>query len=193
MTIPVQSISLWLPSALYVFVQRRRGLSCSKVTQLVGWKGASACYIALGLLFGLLPGLLLWVTPNLFLGELGDTPGVANSRYAGWTVSLNAFLMAWAFEAIYVALGEEVFFRGFIGGLLMRRLGFVVGNMLQAAIFLLPHLMLLTVSVQLWPLLVMQFFAGWLHGWLMHKSGSILPGWLAHSLGNAFGALPFMA
>jgi len=29
-------------------------------------------------------------------------------------------------------------------------------------------------------------------GWLLHRSGSILPGWLSHSLGNAFGALLFM-
>ena len=74
----------------------------------------------------------------------------------------------------------------------MRRLGFALGNLIQAAIFLLPHLLLLTVSTALWPLLVAQFLAGWLQGWLLYRSGSILPGWIAHSLGNAFGAVAFM-
>jgi membrane protease YdiL (CAAX protease family) len=102
-------------------------------------------------------------------------------------------MLAWAYEALYVALGEEAFFRGFLGGLLMRKLGFAAGNLVQAAIFLLPHLLILSVSVALWPLLVAQFLAGWLQGWLFYQSGSILPGWITHSLGNAFGALAFMA
>ncbi len=28
---------------------------------------------------------------------------------------------------------------------------------------------------------------GWLMGWLYYQSGSILPGWVSHSLVNAFG------
>lgn len=74
----------------------------------------------------------------------------------------------------------------------MRRLGFGIGNLIQASLFLLPHLTLLRVSLGLWPLLVAQFVGGWLFGWLLHRSGSILPGWLAHTLSNAFGALVFM-
>jgi len=92
-------------------------------------------------------------------------------------------------EAFYVALGEEIFFRGLLGGWLEQRFGFMKGNTIQDLIFLLPHLLLLLVSLSLWVVVVVQFLAGWVLGWLRSRSGSILPGWLAHSLMNAFGAL----
>jgi membrane protease YdiL (CAAX protease family) len=100
--------------------------------------------------------------------------------------------LVWLREAIYVALGEEIFFRGLLGGWLVRRLGFAIGNTVQTLIFLLPHLLLLLVSLNLWPIIAVQIVAGWLLGWLRYRSDSILPGWLAHSLINAFGALATM-
>ena len=87
-----------------------------------------------------------------------------------------------------MALGEEIFFRGLLGGWLIRRFGFRNGNLIQALIFLLPHFLLLLVGLDLWPILAVQFVAGWLLGWLRFRSESILPGWLAHSLINALGA-----
>jgi membrane protease YdiL (CAAX protease family) len=75
---------------------------------------------------------------------------------------------------------------------LVRRFGFAVGNILQAFIFILPHLFLLLVSLSLWPIVLVQLLAGWLLRWLRFRSDSILPGWLAHSFLNAFGALSVM-
>jgi len=75
---------------------------------------------------------------------------------------------------------------------LFRRLGFARGNTVQALVFLLPHLLLLLVSRSLWPVIVVQLIAGWLLGLLRYRSNSILPGWLAHSLTNALGALAVM-
>jgi membrane protease YdiL (CAAX protease family) len=95
-------------------------------------------------------------------------------------------------EAFYVALGEEVFFRGMLGGWLVRRFGFMKGNTMQALVFLLPHLLLLLVSLSFWVVVVAQFLAGWAVGWLRSRSDSIFPGWLAHSLMNALGALSTM-
>jgi len=192
MTIPLQTIVLCVPSAIYVFIRHWRGLPWGSALRLVGWRGATSRYLGLGLLFGLVPGILLLAAPAILPAELADNPNIANTRYSGWEATPTSFLLAWAYEAIYVALGEEAFFRGFLGGLLMRRLGFALGNLLQAFIFLVPHLLLLTVSTSLWPLLLAQFIAGWLQGWLFSKSGSILPGWVSHSLANAFGAVAFM-
>lgn len=192
MTIPLQTIILCLPSAIYVIVRRRRGSPWGSAFRLVGWTGSNLRYLALGLLLGVVPGLLLLAIPSILPPELANDPNIANTRYAGMAPTPATFLLAWAYEAIYVAFGEESFFRGFLGGMLMRRLGFAWGNIVQAFIFLLPHLLILTASLSLWPLLVAQFFAGWLQGWLLYKSGSILPGWIAHSLGNGFGALAFM-
>jgi membrane protease YdiL (CAAX protease family) len=192
MAIPLQTFILCLPSAIYVLVRHWQGAPWPSALSLVGWRGSSLRYFGLGLALGLIPGLLTLALPSMLPTELADHPNIANTRYAGWQATPGSFLLAWAYEAIYVALGEEAFFRGFIGGLLIRRLGFTIGNLIQAGIFLLPHLLILTVSTALWPLLAAQFLAGWLQGWLFYRSGSIIPGWIGHSLANAFGALPFM-
>lgn len=190
--IPLQTIVLSLPSAIYALVRHWRGATWRAALSLVGWQGSSLRFLGIGLVLGLVPGLLLPALPSLLPPELANSPNVANSRFATWSATPVSFVLAWAYEAIYVALGEESFFRGFLGGLLVRRLGFAAGNLVQAGIFLLPHLLILSVSAALWPQLVAQFLAGWLQGWLFYRSGSNLPGWIAHSLGNAFGALAFM-
>jgi hypothetical protein len=192
MTIPMQTIIFCLPAVITCVVRRRQGRSWSEVSRDLGRRGASLRYLALGLLLGLIPGLILLPGAELIPTEFMDDPNIANTRYARWAATPTSFLLALLDEAVYVALGEEVLFRGLIGGMLIRRLGFAVGNVLQALIFLLLHLLLLTVSTSLWPLLLSQLLGGWLNGWLLFRSESILPGWIAHSLGNAFGALLFV-
>jgi len=44
---------------------------------------------------------------------------------------------------LLLAVAEEILFRSFIAGLLFRRYGFATGNVIQAFIFLAPHLLLL--------------------------------------------------
>ena len=146
----------------------------------------------IGLLTGVLTGVFLSTfSPNI-PPEISEHPNIATSQYAVLTLGLQSFFIALLREGIFVALGEELFFRGFLGGLLIRRFGFQIGNLLQAIIFLLPHLLILTVSTTLWPILIPQFIVGWIYGLLLYKSGSILPSWIAHSLSNAFGAVAFM-
>jgi len=94
-------------------------------------------------------------------------------------------------QALLVALGEELFFRGLLGGWLNRRLGFGLGNLLQATIFLGPHLLLLAVSLRVWPILPVQWAAGWLLGWLRYRSDSIVPGWMVHTLMNTIAIVVF--
>jgi membrane protease YdiL (CAAX protease family) len=121
-----------------------------------------------------------------------ESPMMSTSFYAGWSPGLSSFLYAWMREAFYVALGEEMFFRGLLGGWLERRYGFRKGNFVQAVVFLLPHLLLLMVSTSFLLVIVVQFLAGWVMGLLRSRSSSILPSWLTHSLMNAFGALASM-
>ncbi len=82
------------------------------------------------------------------------------------------------------AVGEEVFFRGLLGGVLIRRLGFGWGNLLQAVLFLVPHLALLLADVRLWPVIPVQFVTGWLLGWLRHRTGTFVPGAAVHAIAN---------
>jgi membrane protease YdiL (CAAX protease family) len=89
-------------------------------------------------------------------------------------------------------LYEEILFRGLLAGWLHRRLGFAAGNWVQTLLFLAPHLLLLTVRKAIWPVFIVQVAAGWLQGWLLYRSGSILPGWLLHTASNVASALSAM-
>jgi uncharacterized protein len=193
MSIPIQPILFSIPSIIYVFIQRKRKLDWNLIFKNIGLKGAQAKYMAIGLGMGLLTGILSLLLPNILPVDILNQPSIAQSVYAEWPLGVSSFLLAFLREAVYVALGEEIFFRGFLGKLLFRKLGFTAGNLIQSIVFLLPHLLLLTVSLQLWPLLIAQFIGAWIFGWLCYRTDSILPSWFAHSLGNAFGALIFMA
>ena len=193
MDLPLQLIVLSVPSLIYVAVRRRRGEKRNEVFRKIGWQGSRPIYFLWSLGVTIVAGGLGWLAFQTVPPDVLQDPNISISAYAGRTLGVTSFLLAWLREAINVALGEEVFFRGFLGGLLVRRLGFAVGNTVQALLFLLPHLLLLLVSLNLWPIIAVQMLAGWLLGWLRYRSDSILPGWLAHSLINAFGALAAMS
>jgi len=190
--LPLQLIVFSIPSLTYIAVRRRLGEKWNEVFREIGWQGSRPIYFLWSLGTMIIVGGLGWLAFQAVPLEVLQDPNINISDYAGWTFSVTSFLLVWLREAIYVALGEEIFFRGFLGGWLVRRLGFAIGNTVQALIFLLPHLLLLLVSQSLWPIIIVQLIAGWLLGWLRYRSNSILPGWLAHSLTNAIGAFPVM-
>ena len=188
MEIPVQLVILSVPAILYMVTRKQRGEAWETILCKVGWtKGKPVHYLwAVGafVVVALVASVALkFVPPEILRGS---------SQYAGLKRSASTLLLALLREAFYVALGEEVFFRGLIGGWLMRKFGFAFGNLLQAAIFLLPHLLLLQLGTAVWPVFLIQFVAGWLQGWLRHRSDSILPGWLVHTLSNTTSAFSAM-
>lgn len=87
------------------------------------------------------------------------------------------------------AAGEEIFFRGFLQGQLARWRGERFALWAQAVIFLLPHLFLLLIDARLWVLLPIQFLLGLLLGVLRQRTGSVLPGVVAHALTNVTAGL----
>jgi uncharacterized protein len=190
--IPLQLILFSLPSIIYIIILRRRGAGWKEAFNRVGWVGGPPVWYLWAFGATLILGLLGFFAFQQIPLEILDHPNLAASQYADLTPGLSAILIILVREAFYIALGEEVFFRGFLGGWLFRRLGFGVGNLIQAVIFLLPHLLLLMVSIELWIILPVQFLAGWVYGWLCYRSGSILPGWLSHTLINVSGALAFL-
>jgi membrane protease YdiL (CAAX protease family) len=193
MDLPLQLIVFSIPSLIYVAVRRWRGEKLSEAFRKIGWRGSRPIYFLWSLGATIIIGGLGWLAFQTVPSEVFQDPNINISDYAGWTLNVTSFLLIWLREAIYIALGEEIFFRGFLGGWLVRRLGFALGNTVQALIFLLPHLLLLLISLDLWPIIAVQVVAGWILGWLRYRSDSILPGWLTHSLANAFGALATMA
>lgn len=121
--------------------------------------------------------------------EIASDPNVTVSQYEGLSLGAGTILLVLFRETFYAALGEELLFRGLLGGVLFRRLGFILGNGFQTSLFLLPHLGLLAVSTDLWRLVFVQLVISWLLGWLRFRSGSIFPGWATHALANTLGAV----
>ena len=192
MDLPLQPILLSIPSIIYIAVRRSRRENWKEILGKLGWKVNRPVYFIWSLGVVIIVAGLGWLALQTTPSDVLDDPSVSISQYTGWTISIISFLLVWIREAIYIAIGEEIFFRGFLGGWLFRRFGFAIGNIIQALIFILPHLLLLIVSISFWPIVAVQLMAGWLLGWLRYKSDSILPGWLAHSLSNAIGALAAM-
>jgi uncharacterized protein len=190
---PAQLVIYAIPCAIYVIVQRLRGSTWSQITSNLGLRKSQPVYFGWALVFSVVLGLLSLVTISVFYPGYFDRPGIAASQYAGVEFSILTIFYAFLREAIYVALGEELFFRGLVGGWLMRHLGFWVGNALQSLVFLAPHLFVLSAGVDLWPLLLFPLVSGWFYGWLLYRSGSILPGWLGHSLAIALAAAGVMS
>jgi membrane protease YdiL (CAAX protease family) len=192
MDIPAQLLIFSIPSIIYFIFQIRRGEKWRSVLNTLGLKGCKVTFYLEGVGIAIAAGGLMRLVLRMVPSSVLESPMVSVSVYAGWSLTLWSFMFALLREAFYVALGEEVFFRGMLGGWLMRRFGFMKGNTVQALVFLLPHLLLLLVSLSFWVVVVVQFLAGWAIGWLRYRSGSIFPGWLAHSLMNALGALSTM-
>jgi uncharacterized protein len=174
-----------LPSLITLVVLRLRRQPWAKTLPLLGWRlGAPIYYLwaLLAVLAGIpLVLLAIFVSPDLYRHP---SQGTTLYYYAHLGLSFSSLGVAFLNEFFFTALGEEVFFRGLVGGWLMRRCGFLVGNTLQTLIFLLPHLIVLVVEVRLWPLLIAPVLLGWFNGWLRYKSDSILPGMFVHALGN---------
>ncbi len=193
MNIPLQLVIFSLPSIIYVAVNRLRGEKWNQVFERVGWQSSSPGYYFWSLGVTILLGGLGWLAVQFIPQNVLQDANVSISKYAGWTPGIASFLLILLREAIYVTLGEEIFFRGLLGGWLIRRFGFIIGNTAQALMFLVPHLLLLLVNIRFWPIILVQFLAGWFLGWLRFRSNSILPGWLVHSLSNTWSALAIIA
>jgi membrane protease YdiL (CAAX protease family) len=89
------------------------------------------------------------------------------------------------------SLAEEIFMRGFVAKRLISRLGFQWGNLLQAALFGLLHLIMMFMLSRLNAFSLIYSFivpgvAGYIIGYINEKegNGSILPGWIAHGTAN---------
>lgn len=165
-----------IPTVVYLAVQSRGedgNFRLAMTRAGVAWGSPSAYGWATLLLLPLV--MTGWLAVILVPPEVLELPGVSIAQLTSIGAAVGVMLRA---------VGEEVFFRGLLGGVLIRRLGFGWGNLVQTLIFLVPHLALLLIDARLWPLVPVQFAAGWLLGWLRHKTGSFVPGAAAHTITN---------
>ena len=144
--------------------------------------------------FIIFTGLALIVTVSMSLildPMLPDDIQLANERFSGQGV--KALIPAVIFSFFSTALPEEMLFRGFIGKRLITKIGFPVGNTIQAIIFGLLHgaTMFAVLGIAI-PLLVIAFTGtlGWLMGYINEKSnGSIMPSWCLHGISNVYASV----
>jgi membrane protease YdiL (CAAX protease family) len=93
---------------------------------------------------------------------------------------------------VQTGLSEELLFRGFLAKRLIGWLGFLPGNLIQAALFGLAHFF--TLSGAPLPVRVLHILlagaGGFIFAYVNEKeaAGSILPSWIAHGLFNTISA-----
>jgi membrane protease YdiL (CAAX protease family) len=92
--------------------------------------------------------------------------------------------MALLYGVLQTGFPEELLFRGLIAGSLARRLTGAWANLLQALIFLAPHLLVLRIMPEMWWILPIVFAGAVFVGWLRIRSGSIIGPWLIHASAN---------
>ncbi|MBD0358441.1 MAG: CPBP family intramembrane metalloprotease [Rubrobacter sp.] len=147
---PAQLFIYAIPCAIYALVRRLRGATWAQISSGLGLQRSRPVYYVWALVFFVAVGVLSLVTIYVFFPGYYDRPGGAAAQYAGVDLGILTLLYAFVRESIYVALGEELFFRGLVGGWLMRHLGFWVGNSLQSLVFLAPHLLVLSAGLELY-------------------------------------------
>ena len=69
-------------------------------------------------------------------------------------------------------------------GSLGRWLGLKWGNLVQAVVFLLPHIPVVVLAPELWWVLFLVLAGALFTGWVRIKSGSIFGPWLNHAVAN---------
>jgi membrane protease YdiL (CAAX protease family) len=161
----------WRHKRRFVEIARRAGL-----------QGSSARYVLISAAIALLVVgvLLLWHPPIAPFVQAGSP----QRAFAGLGKGIPAIVMALLYGVVQTGFVEELVFRGLIAGSLARRLPLVWANLLQAAIFLLPHLLILKTMPELWVLLPLIFLLALVMGWVRIKSGSIIGSWLVHAVLN---------
>jgi membrane protease YdiL (CAAX protease family) len=160
--------------------RHRRALA--EVARRAGLRLGPPRYLAYAALAALLniAVLLAW-SPPISSFTSHDSP---QRVFEGLGLSGTSLLMALIYGVVTTGFCEEFLFRGLLAGSLSRRLPAWLANGLQAFLFLLPHLLVLRVRPELWPLLPVVFVAALFLGWLRIRSGSIMGPWLFHAAIN---------
>ena len=125
------------------------------------------------------------------IGDMMHDPNSVTGKFKALGFSTTTLIMVLLIAWIKTSLAEEIFFRGFVAKGLMDWLGYSTGNILQSLIFGLVHIGLFWAITQSGSLALAFIFvfstaAGYMIGWVKVKmgEGSIVPGWIAHGLGN---------
>lgn len=174
----------FLPFFIYFAFQKWRGKrGVRDIIQGVGLQLGEVKYIGYSVLVAIvIVAYFVFWPPD---AEAFTRDNSSQSHFDGLGLNAMSISMALIYGVIATGFCEELLFRGMIAGSLSRKLPFLWANIIQAGIFLLPHLAaLLFIMPELWAILLLVFAGGLLAGWLRIKSGSIIGPWLIHATAN---------
>lgn len=115
--------------------------------------------------------------------------GSGAAGFAGTGLSPLVVGAALTYGFVQTGLTEEILFRGLLLGSLTRRLPLLAANLGQAAIFTIPHWLVLKIAPEFALALPVIFIVALYAGWLRHRSGSVIGPWLIHGSINTTTAL----
>jgi membrane protease YdiL (CAAX protease family) len=171
-----------LPVGGYVAVQKwRNGRTLRQSLTAAGFTIGPVRYLGYATALGAVVAAAswAWIPREVFLRE-----GSPQAPFLGLGIGGEAIVMAVLYGVVQTGFTEEVLFRGLIGGAAMRRFGLWPGNLLQSAIFLAPHLLLLFLMPDSLGMMPIIFAGALVSGWLLHESGSFVGPWIIHAAAN---------
>lgn len=178
-------VLVFLPFGLYATYHRwRKKRDWREILTRAGLRTGEGRYIwyAAGVALIIWAVMLIWpLSLEPYLRE-----GSPQQPFIGLGFTGTSLIMALLYGVVQTGFSEEFFFRGLIAGSLARRLPFVWANLIQAVIFLLPHLLILVAMPEMSWLLPVVFLVALLKGWLRVRSGSIVGPWILHASGNVW-------
>lgn len=177
-----------LPFLFYFLYHRwRHKRGFAEVAGRAGLRLGEPRYIGYSALVALAAVLIfvLWPPPlEPFLRD--NSP---QRPFVGLGLSGTAVALALLYGVVKTGFNEELLFRGLIAGSLARRMPLLWANLVQALIFLAPHLLVLLTAPELWGVLPIVFIGALIKGWLRIRSGSIVGPWLIHAAMNVITCL----
>jgi membrane protease YdiL (CAAX protease family) len=172
-----------VPFLIYFAYQKlRHKRTFAEIAQRAGLQLGDPRYLAYSLAFALAGVAILVIWPPPLAPFLRH--GSPQESFQGLGLSKTAIALSLLYGIIKTGFPEELLFRGLIAGSLSRRFPLIGANVGQALIFLLPHLIVLKVMPEMWPILPIIFLSALFAGWIRIKSGSIIGGWLIHAAAN---------
>lgn len=157
-------------------ILRRAGLRVGEPRYLLYCLGASAAVVLL---------LFAWPPSPATFGRAGS----AQQPFVGAGLGPATLFAAFLYGVVQTGFCEEFLFRGLLAGSLSRRISTTAANLLQAIVFLLPHLAFVMIMPETSPVLVLVFAGALFAGWIRIRSGSILGSWMLHATTNVTTAL----
>jgi len=132
---------------------------------------------------------LMFIDNEAFLAIMKD-PKTVTGKLAQMGVGAEAGGTLLLIALVKTSFTEEILFRGFVAKRLAAWLGFKIGNLVQALLFGAIHLVFfLEITSQVLQLVV-AFILPTAFAYIIfivnekQANGSIIPGWIAHAMGN---------